>query len=257
MEKLKVCWMSAGISSFIAGYLAKDVDRFIYIDIEDQHEDSIRFIKDCEKILGKEIEIISSKQYKNVDQVIRAFGMFKNPYSQYAPCTDVLKKRVRKEWEEQHKNYEITYVWGFDYNEQHRAEIMNETMIEFNHEYPLIEKMLLKQDAHAMAHRLGIKRPEMYNIGFKNNNCIGCTKGGMWYWNQIRKYFPEVFEQRAKLEREIGYAMLKDQTTGKPIFLDELDPSRGRKEDEINQDCGVMCYLNLDPAIIYKQEDKQ
>lgn len=33
----------------MAGYLAGDVDEWIYIDIADQHEDSIRFIKDCEK----------------------------------------------------------------------------------------------------------------------------------------------------------------------------------------------------------------
>ena len=46
---MKVCWLSAGVSSFIAGYLVRDtVDRFIYIDIDDQHPDSMRFIKDCE-----------------------------------------------------------------------------------------------------------------------------------------------------------------------------------------------------------------
>lgn len=33
MKKLKVCWVSAGISSFMAGYLAGDVDEWIYIDI--------------------------------------------------------------------------------------------------------------------------------------------------------------------------------------------------------------------------------
>lgn len=33
----------------MAGYLAGNVDEWIYIDIQDQHEDSIRFIKDCEK----------------------------------------------------------------------------------------------------------------------------------------------------------------------------------------------------------------
>lgn len=48
-NKLKVCWLSAGVSSFIAGYLAKDsIGKFIYIDVEDQHPDSMRFIRDCE-----------------------------------------------------------------------------------------------------------------------------------------------------------------------------------------------------------------
>lgn len=48
MNKLKVCWMSAGVSNFMSGYLAGDVDEWIYIDISDQHPDSMRFIKDCE-----------------------------------------------------------------------------------------------------------------------------------------------------------------------------------------------------------------
>lgn len=50
---MKVAWISAGVSSFIASYLAEDIDEYIYIDIDDQHPDSLRFIKDCEKVLGK------------------------------------------------------------------------------------------------------------------------------------------------------------------------------------------------------------
>lgn len=60
----KVCWLSAGVSSFIAGYLndtaiftdgegkeyrRTPIDEWIYIDIKDQHPDSMRFIRDCEK----------------------------------------------------------------------------------------------------------------------------------------------------------------------------------------------------------------
>ena len=41
----------------MAGYLAGDVDEWIYIDIADQQEDSIRFIKDCEKAIGKKIQV--------------------------------------------------------------------------------------------------------------------------------------------------------------------------------------------------------
>lgn len=243
-KKLKVCWISAGVSSFIAGYLAGDVDEFIYIDIADQEEDSIRFIKDCERVLGKEIKVIRSDEYSSVDEAIRSEGIIKHPRSHYAPCTVILKKRVRKQWEYEHRDYDITYVWGFDLNEKDRAERLKEEMFEFEHEFPLIDKLLTKQDAHAMVERLGIRRPRMYNMGFQNNNCLGCVKGGMWYWNQIRIWFPEVFESRAKLERDIGASILKE-SDGTPLYLDELEPGRGRKEDEISQDCGVMCFINL------------
>lgn len=44
---MKVSWISAGVSSFVAAYLSDDVDKYIYIDIENQHPDSMRFVKDC------------------------------------------------------------------------------------------------------------------------------------------------------------------------------------------------------------------
>ncbi len=233
-KKLKVCWISAGVSSFVSGYLAEDVDEFIYIDVENQHPDSLRFIKDCEKVLGKEIEILKSP-YGNIWNVISTFQFISSPYG--AKCTDVLKKRVRKQWEDEHKEYDITYVWGFDCEEKHRADRLEEAMIEFHHEFPLIQKMLSKADAHGILEKVGIKRPIMYDLGYSNNNCVGCVKGGMGYWNKIRVDFPTVFERMAQLERQIGHSCING------IFLDELDPNRGKVQEEIMPDCSIMCHL--------------
>jgi len=238
MKKLRVCWLSAGISSFIAGYLAGNIDEWIYIDITDQHEDSISFIKDCEKAIGKEIKILKSSEYVSVEECVRVFGGFRNAYNQFAPCTNWLKKRVRKQWEEQHKDYDITYIWGYDLKETARAERTTEENPHVNHEYPLIDKKLSKQDVHGLFYRtFDFPRPYMYDLGYPNNNCVGCPKGGMGYWNKIRVDFPEVFESRAKLERDVGYSMLKE------CFLDELDPNRGNINTEIFPDCSIMCYL--------------
>lgn len=67
MKKLKVCWISAGVSSFVAGYLERDtIDEYIYIDIEDQHEDSMRFVLDCEKFWGRK-----SKFYNLISHVLK------------------------------------------------------------------------------------------------------------------------------------------------------------------------------------------
>ena len=99
---MKVCWISAGVSSFIAGYVIKDtVDEFIYTHIDNQHPDSLRFIKDCEKVLGKKITILQSN-YKSVDNVIKTFGFINGPDG--AKCTDILKKRVCYEWEDGKKD---------------------------------------------------------------------------------------------------------------------------------------------------------
>lgn len=93
----------------------------------------------------------------------------------------------------------------------------------------------------------GVKRPAMYDLGYMNNNCIGCVKGGMGYWNKIRRDFPDVFNQRAKMERTIGATCIKG------IYLDELDTEAGRHEKPIVDDCGIMCELIGLDAVSEKQ----
>jgi len=82
---------------------------------------------------------------------------------------------------------------------------------------------------------LGIEPPVMYKLGFNNNNCIGCVKGGMGYWNKIRQHFPEQFNRMAKIEREVGASCIKGK------FLDELDPSAGHKLKEPDMTCDFVC----------------
>ena len=228
-----ISWFSAGVSSFIATYIERDhIDKILYTHIDDQHPDSMRFLKDCERVLGKEIDVLQSK-YKTVNDVIRQFRFINGPYG--AKCTDILKRRVRKEWEYGKDN--LTYIWGYDIEEKDRAERLLESMPQFKHKFPLIERQLTKEDCHGILRKLGIKRPMMYELGYRNNNCIGCVKGGMGYWNRIRKDFPEVFKARAELEREIGASCIKD------VYLDELEPNRGRLEEEVIEECNIICQL--------------
>ena len=237
-QKYKVAWLSAGVSSFISGYLAKDVDEYIYIDVANQHPDSMRFIKDCEKLLKKPITILKSQFATDVHNAILHYGLIRL-VGGFAPCTKLLKKDVRKQWEKEHEDYDLIYVWGMDSNERNRAFRLNNSMSYAQHEFPLIDNKLTKADCHAMCKKLGIKRPKMYDLGYNNNNCIGCVKGGMGYWNKIRKDFPEVFDKMAKLERIIGASCING------VFLDELDPNRGDMQNEIMEDCNILCELAL------------
>lgn len=227
-------WFSTGISSFVACYLAKDVDEIIYTHVENQHPDSLRFLRDCEKLLGRKITILQSDRYKDVDDVILSTRYINGPYG--ASCTRLLKKEVRRKWEREYPDHHI-YVWGFDRNEVNRAERLAETLSDYDHEFPLIEHGLTKEDAHGIAKELGLKRPLMYDLGYPNNNCIGCVKGGTGYWNKIRADFPEVFEGRAREEREIGHSCIKG------VFLDELDPERGNIQTEVMEECNIICQM--------------
>ena len=55
--------------------------------------------------------------------------------------------------------------------------------------------------------------------------------------SRIRKDFPKVFKARAELEREIGHSCMNG------LYLDELEPNRGKMEEEVLEDCSIMCYL--------------
>jgi 3'-phosphoadenosine 5'-phosphosulfate sulfotransferase (PAPS reductase)/FAD synthetase len=232
-----VSWFSAGVSSAVATKLAlkKYPDlTVLYIDIDDQHPDSLRFVKDCEEWFGVPVTILKSP-YGSVDKVCRAFAFVNGVGG--ARCTTTLKRRTRREWEMAHNP--THYIWGFDASkrERERAKRVEEQMADYKHTFPLIEEGLLKQDAHGMLLKAGIKRPYMYDLGYPNNNCIGCVKGGKGYWNKIRKDFPEVFHTRAKMERDIGHTCIKG------VWLDELNPDEGREQKIIVEDCGILCQL--------------
>jgi len=232
-----ISWFSAGVSSAVATKLAiEQIDQIIYTHIDDQHPDTLRFVKECEAWFGKPVEIIQSP-YKNVNNALLGAGgdgYVNGPHG--APCTRLLKRRVRKEWELEQSD-KLRYIWGMDVNETHRIDGLISAMPQQDHIFPLVEQGITKGDAHKILKASHIKRPMMYELGYQNNNCIGCVKGGMGYWNQIRRDFPEVFKARAEIERRIGGTCIKG------VYLDELDENRGRFEEPICDECGIFCEL--------------
>lgn len=221
----------------MACYLVRrEMDRCIYIHISDQHPDTLRFVHDCEPFLGMDVEVITNRKYSSVDDLQKRRRFINGPGG--APCTSVLKKEVREEWVRENCDGPVTFVMGYDIDERKRADRIQETMVEYDFRFPLIEYQLTKADCHAFVANLGLERPEMYDLGYNNNNCIGCVKGGMGYWNKIREDFPEVFEMRARRERDIGRSCIRG------TFLDELDPDRGWTPKEIEiEPCGLFCAI--------------
>ena len=239
-----IAWFSCGATSAVACKIAlslyKDV-KIYYIDTGTTHDDNARFIEDCQKWYGQEIIPLKSEKYSCVSDVLRK-GFINSPHG--AACTLELKKKVRYKLEKELKVWD-GQVWGFEFSlkEINRA-------IRFNQQYPytkplfpLIEKQITKANALGMLIEAGIKIPAMYKLGYNNNNCIGCVKGGMGYWNKIRIDFPDKFNEIAKIEREISATCLKDEN-GK-VFLDELDPNRGNAVKEIIPDCSLTCQIEF------------
>ena len=99
----------------------------------------------------------------------------------------------------------------------------------------------------------GIELPLLYRQNYKNNNCIGCVKGQMGYWNKIRKDYPVAFERMAKEERKHDVAINKKYIKKKRVrvFLDELPPDAGRFDDEPDFECGPQCVTPPDREEIF------
>jgi len=232
---ITVSWFSAGVSSAVATWMMRGkLDHIIYCHIDDQQEDTLRFVEDCKALFGG-METMQSP-LKSVNNACRSCAYVNGPRG--AACTRLLKKRVRKEWECNHEWFcRFRYVWGLDASETKRADQLRASMPECEHIFPLIDNGISKEESHGILHKHGIKRPAMYDLGYHNNNCVGCVKGGMGYWNRIRRDFPAVFQARSEMERIIGHSCIKG------IFLDELDPEAGRDEGPIVAECGVACEL--------------
>jgi len=239
MAKRIVSWFSCGAASAVATKKAIEKygkENFIIAScvIDNEHEDNERFLKDCEKWFGLPILRLKSDKYTDCWDVWEKTKYLVGVKG--ARCTTEMKKMVRQKFQ---KPWSDTQVFGFTSEEKHRADRFLEQNPEAGLVTPLIDLNISKDDCFKILSDAGIDLPAMYKLGYKNNNCIGCVKGGAGYWNKIRRDFPEVFEKMAKLERTLGRTILK--VKGKRTYLDELDPKAGHKQKEPSMECGLWC----------------
>jgi hypothetical protein len=230
----RVVWFSCGAASAVAAKLtlAKHPDAVIArVVIPSEHPDGDRFAAVCQKWFNSEIVNLKSDRYADTWDVWEKRRFLVGPKG--ALCTTELKKMVRHKFQ----RADDIQVFGYVSGEEHRAERFREQNFEVILETPLIASGLTKSDCLALIERAGIRLPAMYALGYENNNCIGCVKGGMGYWNKIRRDFPATFERMAKLERTIGRSVINE------VFLDELDPRAGRYQDEPNIECSLLCHI--------------
>jgi hypothetical protein len=238
-----VCRFSCGAASAVATKLtlAKyGPERVVitYSNPGSEHPDNKRFLADCERWFGHPVTVLQSEKYRDTWDVWERERFIAGING--APCTGLLKRAPTYDFQQPGD----ILVFGYTVEEKARAESFRRQNFEQPLETPLIDAGLTKGDCLAMIERAGIELPVMYRLGYRNNNCIGCPKGGMGYWNKIRRDFPETFERMAALQRELGpgSGFLRDHAKGKRITLDELDPARGRHDDEPDIECSLMCH---------------
>ena len=247
-----LAWFSCGDASAVAAKLAveKHGDRceVLYCDtFAYEHPDNRRFLQDVQEWLGREIIVIKSDKYRDIFDVFDKTGWLVGVGG--ARCTTELKKNVRKAYQ----RADDIHVFGFTADEQHRVDRFRRENPDLLAQFPLIDAGLTKAQCHQKIRNASIELPAMYRLGYANNNCIGCVKGGSGYWNKIRRDFPEAFARMARQERKMNAAICKVEGVEngkrwrKPVFLDELPPDAGRYVDEPDIECGVLCINEPTP----------
>jgi 3'-phosphoadenosine 5'-phosphosulfate sulfotransferase (PAPS reductase)/FAD synthetase len=259
-----VCWWSGGITSAVACYLALELYgiercKFIFIDTKNEHSDTYRFLKDCEKWYGKEIEVITSKDYDSIQDVWRKHKSLN--VATGAICSTKLKRKVREDW--QKENEYSFQVFGF---EAEAKEFKRSRGMKLNHSkikpiFPLLMFGYTKDECIKMVQNENIEIPLMYKLGFQNNNCFGtgCVQGGIGYWQKMKIDFPATFEKMALMEHELTDAkgqpvcISKDQSkNGGLVFLKKhkdypniktIDEMKGFKVQPL-KDCNGYCGVN-------------
>lgn len=235
-------WFSCGAASAVTAKLCANDPRglpveLVYCDPGGEHEDNKRFAAEVSRWVGLPITVVRNPKYADHFDVAEKDRFINGPHG--ARCTRQLKRLPRVEYQ----RGDDVHAWGFDVDESDRAAEFDERNPGLVNRYPLIDIGLTKDDCFHLLTGAGIELPVMYKKGYRNNNCVGCWKGGMGYWNKIRVDFPDHFARAAKICRDIGHSPIKDRKTGLPIMLDDLDPDAGRYDSEPDPVCGIMCML--------------
>ncbi len=238
-----IAQFSCGAASAVATKLAiadyGDSVEIVNAFIVEEHADNRRFLADCEVWFDRKVTVLRDEKYSASTHGVWSRKRFiKGPNG--APCSMHLKRDLLNGM----LTLEDSIVVGFTREEEDRLENLRDLLPQ-KIIAPLIDRGLSKSDCFAIVDRAGIRLPEMYALGFHNANCIGCPKGGLGYWNKIREVFPEQFYQIADIQESIGEGakFLRNNYTGKRIWLRELDPAHGRIEEEPAISCSFFCEM--------------
>lgn len=239
-----VCFFSCGAASAVSTWLTLAEyghERVLILNafLAAEHEDNRRFLADCERWFGHQIEVVRDEQYgADPFEVFRRVRFIKSEDG--APCAKKLKREVLAK----HSFADDIHVLGYTAEEAGRLDKWIDANNGKRYLAPLIDKGLTKSDCLAILDRAGIEMPVMYRMGYNNANCIGCPKGGMGYWNKIRKDFPERFAQMVEIEAMLGPTayLFRNRKTNERFPLSELDPTAGRHDEPLIE-CSAACEL--------------
>lgn len=237
-------WFSNGAASAVAAKMTIETygkDNTVLVvnnPVFNEECDNIRFQQEVSNWLKVDIIHAKNKDFPNclIEEVFEKRKYMSGVKG--APCTQLLKKEARYQFE---KETRIDFhVMGYTFDEQERHKRF--VKYERGNVLPiLIDKGITKEDCFTILRENGIELPRSYRLGLPNANCLGCVKSqSPTYWNLIRRIAPKVFLERAEQSRRLGCKLVK--LKGKRIYLDELkETDKGGKLK--SWECGIFCEL--------------
>jgi hypothetical protein len=221
MKTRVIAWWSGGIASAYACYLALRTYKNVVIvfqDTQNEDPDTYRFLMDCEKLYGQEIELITriGDEYGHISDIWEKYLSLNTATG--AICSTELKREVREAY--QNLKTDHAQVFGYDNTEPNRHLNMRRNYPEINAQSPLWENNIGKEDCISFFKEIGIEIPNAYKLGYRNNNCLqtGCVRGGIGYWKKYQRDFPDRFDAMAFREHDYSHkkgepvTILKDQS---------------------------------------------
>jgi hypothetical protein len=251
MSRKIVVGFSGGVTSaWCAGWALRNFPKeevvLLFHDTKEEDPDTYRFLREMAQALG--MEITERSDGRSLTEVILDEGAI--PNDRMAFCSRILKQeqanKYVRELQEQGVT-EIIRVMGFsamepDRMQRHVALTWQQTSFfcKVSVRFPLAEKGISKQQCWDWCNcEMGVSPAKMYEWS-DHANCPGCFRGKYWYWRAVAANNPYVFNQRARLERDMGHSVLPD------VFLDELmnremkRPEKRKESIEIGPcECGA------------------
>jgi hypothetical protein len=200
MKRHIVC-VSGGVASAVVAKWVKDnIDGeiiYYFNDVLWEDWDLYRFLYELETEL--DIKLTRDNDGRNPEQVFydsKMLGSNRTPI-----CSKILKGHKLQKFV---KDGDTLY-FGIDIQEIRRSKGIIDIYKTLNCKcvFPLIDNYIFRDQQFEIIKRLGIQIPRMYLDGFKHNNCAGgCVRAGANQWKSLLKTYPEVFEDRERVERE-------------------------------------------------------
>ena len=233
-------WFSRGAASAIAWMLTRRESATcvaVHCATGSEHPDSDRFEREWSAHMAAPVTTLRSQDYADTWDVWEKTGWLSGPKG--ARCTGELKVAPRIAFQRP----DDVHIFGYtaDAADVERAKRFRDNWFEVSVRFPLIEHGITKAAALAMVNNAGVAIPEMYNLGYQNNNCIPCVKAtSPDYWALVRKTHPYEFNRMAAMSRNLGVRLCRIR--GERRFIDEI-PLDWPTTSPIVPACDFLCQI--------------